>query len=283
MNSSNQRLRSILALIVALLLLGALVAVLFSISLLVLPETSIPLRVLLSILGAAILGATGFFSGLKDTYDLIIDLIERLIDNSSATNPAGRGDSKQVSEVKSDSIQDKATADEQVPLVTVIDSDAQLQLRAMNESGDSGQYYSCFISYSSKDLAFAEKLYGDLKRVGVAVYFAPEDLPIGAKTRNALDKSVLEKHKLLLILSKHSVTSDWVEQEVETAFEKERETGKLVLFPIRIDDAVMSLKEGWAAHIKRTRNIGDFRRWSEPNSYEKWLQRLLRDLGVEKA
>jgi hypothetical protein len=50
-----------------------------------------------------------------------------------------------------------------------------------------------------------------------------------------------------------------VEKEVETAFEKERKQGRTVLFPIRLDNAVMEAEEAWAADIRRTRHIGDLR------------------------
>src|SRR5215831_16903890 len=43
------------------------------------------------------------------------------------------------------------------------------------------QHYSCFISYSSKDRAFAERLHADLQNKGVRCWFAPHDMPIGAK------------------------------------------------------------------------------------------------------
>jgi uncharacterized protein YjbI with pentapeptide repeats len=36
------------------------------------------------------------------------------------------------------------------------------------------QYYSCFISYSSKDQDFAERLYDDLQNKGVRCWYAPE-------------------------------------------------------------------------------------------------------------
>ena len=51
--------------------------------------------------------------------------------------------------------------------------------------------------------------------------------------------------------------------EVEAAFEKERKQKRTVLFPIRLDDAVMETDEAWAAEIRRTRQIGDFRKWKE--------------------
>src|ERR1039458_6778405 len=43
------------------------------------------------------------------------------------------------------------------------------------------QYYSVFISHSSKDHAFAELLYADLQNKKVRCWFAPEDLKIGDK------------------------------------------------------------------------------------------------------
>ena len=45
------------------------------------------------------------------------------------------------------------------------------------------QFYSCFISYSSKNQSFAERLYSDLQNKGVRCWFAPEDLKIGDKIR----------------------------------------------------------------------------------------------------
>jgi hypothetical protein len=43
------------------------------------------------------------------------------------------------------------------------------------------QYYSCFLSYSTKDDEFAQSLYGDLQEAGVRCWFAPQDMPIGGK------------------------------------------------------------------------------------------------------
>jgi uncharacterized protein YjbI with pentapeptide repeats len=143
------------------------------------------------------------------------------------------------------------------------------------------QFYSCFISYSSQDDDFVQRLHADLQNSRVRCWFAPEDLKIGDKTRSRIDEVIRIHEKLLLVLSENSINSAWVEKEVETAFEHERETGDTVLFPVRLDDAVMDMKTGWAADIKRTRNIGDFRRWKEHDGYRASLARLLRDLKIE--
>jgi hypothetical protein len=142
------------------------------------------------------------------------------------------------------------------------------------------EFHSCFISYSSRDREFAERLYTGLKAKGVRVWFAPYDLPIGAKIRPAIDESISLHDRLLLVLSETSVSSQWVEQEVETALAKERE-GRTVLVPIRIDDAVLESKTGWPALLKNTRNVGDFTRWQEADYYHKAFDRLVRDLRVE--
>jgi uncharacterized protein YjbI with pentapeptide repeats len=140
-------------------------------------------------------------------------------------------------------------------------------------------FYSCFISYSSKDQEFAERLHSDLQAKGVRVWFAPHDLSIGARIRPVIDESIRVHDKLLLVLSEDSVSSQWVEQEVETALAREHEQeGRTVLFPIRIDDAVMGSKAGWPALLKNTRNLGDFTRWKDHDSYQKAFERLLRDL-----
>jgi uncharacterized protein YjbI with pentapeptide repeats len=145
------------------------------------------------------------------------------------------------------------------------------------------QLYSCFISYSSKDEAFAQRLHADLQNKGVRCWFAPEDMKIGDRIGDTIDTAIRLRDKLLLILSETSVASAWVLKEVRTALEEEKQHGRAVLFPIRVDNAVMDTTEQWAHDIRRTRHIGDFSRWKEHDAYTKALERLLRDLRVETS
>jgi hypothetical protein len=148
-------------------------------------------------------------------------------------------------------------------------------------TGEAIQYYSCFISYSSQDEAFAQRLHNDLQGQGVRCWFAPEDMKIGDKIRFRVDESIRIYDKLLLILSKSSIASEWVEHEVEHALDLEREREGTVLFPVRLDQAVMGAKVGWAGSIRRTRHIGDFCEWKEHDAYRGAFDRLLRDLKAE--
>jgi hypothetical protein len=145
------------------------------------------------------------------------------------------------------------------------------------------QYYSCFISYSHKDEDFAKRLYADLQANNVRCWLASKDMKIGDKIRPTIDESIRIHDKLLLILSEHSVQSDWVEHEAEHALDLEKERKKGVLFPVRLDDAVMDSKTGWAANVRRQRHIGDFTKWKGHDEYKAAFERLLRDLKAGSA
>jgi len=147
----------------------------------------------------------------------------------------------------------------------------------------STQYYTCFMSYSSKDQAFAERLHADLQDKGVHCWFALEDMRIGDRIRPTIDEAIQLYDKLLIVLSEHSIDSDWVEKEVETAFEEEHKRKTTILFPIRLDSAVMDTDQAWAADIRRGRHIGDFTRWHDHDTYQKAFDRLLRDLKAEEG
>lgn len=123
--------------------------------------------------------------------------------------------------------------------------------------------------------------YADLQVAGVRCWFAPEDLKIGDRIRPRINESIRLYDKLLIVLSEHSVVSKWVEFEVEAAMDKEEDGKPPVLFPVRLDDAVMDSTTVWATHIKRTRNIGNFTKWKDHDAYQKAFTRLLRDLKVE--
>jgi hypothetical protein len=153
------------------------------------------------------------------------------------------------------------------------------QIRSLIEK----PYYKCFISYSSKDQTFVEQLYADLQSNGVRCWYASEDMKIGDKIRPRIEEAIRMHDKLLLVLSEYSIASNWVAYEVERALNKEPEGIPNVLFPIRLDDAVMNSKAGWAEDIRRTRHIGNFTSWKSHHNYQKALSRLLRDLKSESV
>lgn len=122
-----------------------------------------------------------------------------------------------------------------------------------------------------------------MQNKGVRYWFAPENMKIGDRIRDTIDRRIHVYEKLFLVLSEQSVASIWIEKEVETAFEKEGQRNSTVLCPIRVDETVMTCDKAWAADIRRTRHIGDFTNWKDHDSYQRAFERLLRDLQAESA
>lgn len=158
-----------------------------------------------------------------------------------------------------------------------------VQMNALIGSVKPIQFYSCFISHSSRDQELAERLHADLQQRGLRIWYAPEDLKIGDRFQERIEESIRVYDKVMIVLSEASVQSRWVEREVNAAGERENRENRTVLFPIRIDDAVMNAPQPWAADIRRSRHMGDFRDWKHHDSYQKALGRLLRDLKAEEG
>jgi len=154
-------------------------------------------------------------------------------------------------------------------------------------SPDGIEYYSCFISYSGSDQEFAQKLHLDLRREGVRTWLVPDDMKIGDPIQPRIDQEIQSNDKLLLVFSKNSVNSDWVEFEVNQTLEQERriyadmgndELPIPVLFPIMIDSSIIEAKQFWARNIREERHIENFSEWQNKTSYKSAFDRLLKDL-----
>lgn len=142
-------------------------------------------------------------------------------------------------------------------------------------------YYSVFISYASDNDDFAQRLYNDLQGEGVRCWFAPEDMKIGDEIAPRINEAIRTYDKLLVVLSEQSIESAWVRREVNRGLAEEQRRKETVLFPIRIDDAVMDSTEQWADDLRRRRNIGDFSVWKKHDAYREAFDRLIRDLKSE--
>ncbi len=140
------------------------------------------------------------------------------------------------------------------------------------------QYYTCFISFSVTDQPFVERLYTDLQANGVRCWYFPEDMKIGDKIYEKIDESIRLYDKLVLVLSETSLASEWVEREVDIALAKEKDSKHRVLFPLRLDDCVMTAERYWARSLRDNRHIGNFSQWKNFDFYQAAFQRVLHDL-----
>jgi len=156
-------------------------------------------------------------------------------------------------------------------------------------SADAVEFHSTFISYSTRDQAFAARLHADLQSKGVRCWFAPHDIQGGKKIHEQIDEAIRLYDRLLLILSEDSMSSDWVKTEIAHARQREIGEKRQMLFPISIVP-FEEIKE-WKAFDADTGKdsareireyfIPDFSNWKDHDSYQAAFQRLLRDLKAE--
>jgi uncharacterized protein YjbI with pentapeptide repeats len=153
--------------------------------------------------------------------------------------------------------------------------------------GRSFEYYSCFISYSSIDQDFAERIYADLQARKVRCWFAPHNLQGGKKLHEQIDEAIRHYDKLLLILSEHSMNSEWVKTEISKARKREATETHRMLFPISLVD-FKRISEWECFDSDRGKDsaceirefyIPDFSLWkANHDKYTEELGKLLRDL-----
>jgi uncharacterized protein YjbI with pentapeptide repeats len=154
------------------------------------------------------------------------------------------------------------------------------------------EFYSLFISYSTRDQRFADRLYADLQVKGVRCWFAPHDLDGGKKLHEQIDVAIRAYDKLLLILSAASMASEWVRTEISKARKREVKEDKRVLFPIRL--CSFETLRDWecfdadagkdSAREIREYYIPDFSEWETDNEgYLAEFDKLLRSLKGNKA
>ncbi len=139
-------------------------------------------------------------------------------------------------------------------------------------------YYSCFLSYASEDQSFVDRLHDDLEAQGVRCWLATVDLNPGDRFPQQIEDAIRHHDKLVLVLSKHSLRSGWVEHEVELARQREHK-GKAILYPIRLDNAHLSSRADWVTYIQRKLNIGNFENCeSSSYRYQVAFKQLVEDL-----
>ena len=152
------------------------------------------------------------------------------------------------------------------------------------------QFYSCFISYSTRDEDFAKRLHSRMRDNGLRVWFAPRAIQGGKKLHEQIDERFDFYDKLLVVLSPESMNSEWVKTEIRTRLQAELKSQKRKLFPVRLVDfeAIRRWKyfdadvgKDLAVEIRKY-FIPDFQPGGR-RPFEAAFARLLRDLKSEES
>src|SRR5262249_40214550 len=146
------------------------------------------------------------------------------------------------------------------------------------------QFYSCFISHSSKDQAFADRLHSRMVQEKLRVWYAPADMRGGQRSIDQIEQAIRVHDKLLLVLSRASRASDWVLHEIRRAVEREQREKRTVLFPIAL--APWKDIKAWTAFdsdmgkdlakVVREYHIpAEFSKWKHHDAFEAAFVRLI--------
>jgi len=137
-----------------------------------------------------------------------------------------------------------------------------------------------FISYNHADSEFVNKMEDRLNEKGVRFWRDVHGMKSG-RIEKQIDMAVRQNPTVLLVISNHSLNSDWVEHEVRTARALEKEIVRDVLCPVALDASWKDSR--WPKRIIEQimeYNILDFSEWQDDSKFDGMFRKLIDGLEL---
>jgi uncharacterized protein YjbI with pentapeptide repeats len=137
-----------------------------------------------------------------------------------------------------------------------------------------------FISYSRDDGLFIDKVEKYLNKKRIRFWRDIHDMKAG-RIEPQIDRAIRQNPTILLVLSENSLSSDWVEHEVRTARQLEKDMARDVLCPVALDDSWKSSR--WPKRIMEQimeYNVLDFSAWEDDVKFEGMFRKLIDGLKL---
>ena len=136
------------------------------------------------------------------------------------------------------------------------------------------------ISHSQQDDPFVDELRRLLQARDIYSWVAAHELKGTLRERQS-KLAIQHDVSLLLVLSQHSVQSDWAEHEVRLARKLEKDLGEAVLTPISLDDSWKTpMWQGRILEQIATEKVPSFAGWQDKASMQKQFEKLLEALAL---
>jgi hypothetical protein len=137
-----------------------------------------------------------------------------------------------------------------------------------------------FVSYNHADTEFVNKIGSNLTNKGIRYWRDVHDMKAG-RMEKQIDRAIRQNPTVLLVLSEHSLSSDWVEHEVRTARELEKDMARDILCPVALDDSWKSSR--WPKRVMEQimeYNILDFSDWEDDVKFDGMFRKLIDGLEL---
>jgi len=123
-----------------------------------------------------------------------------------------------------------------------------------------------FISHSVQDKKFIDKLTNSLKVDGVETWRADKEVSAGENIQEKINDAIANTDYFIVVLSKHSTTSSWVNFEISAVLNREISKQQTIILPVLIEDCDIPFS-------LKNRLFADFR-FSYDEGYSKLIQAI---------
>jgi len=107
----------------------------------------------------------------------------------------------------------------------------------MNELPVHKRKFHAFLSHAHADNKIVDNLNHWLNEVaGIPIWYDASNLQLGAQIATELPKAIAQCRAMILILSKSSVASGWVQEEYEAAMSQRTQFKEFRIIPVRIEE-----------------------------------------------
>lgn len=93
-----------------------------------------------------------------------------------------------------------------------------------------------FISYSTADANFADKIALDLNSLGANIFYSKWEIKVGDSIVQKINDALSTYSNLVIILSKNSVKSDWVQRELNSTLMRQLQNENVKIRPVLLED-----------------------------------------------